>query len=87
MQFKDECKPGFSYQTRKTVSGVKKSDVIVVTSFPRTPLANTDTLLGPFGVPIREVPTVGQFCRVSLGLLLRGDYCEWTASFLTQRLG
>ena len=24
MQFKDECKPGFSYQTRKTVSGVKK---------------------------------------------------------------
>ena len=61
MQFKDECKPGFSYQTRKTVSGVKKSDVIVVTSFPRTPLANTDTLLGPFGVPIREVPTVGLF--------------------------
>ena len=68
MQFKDECKTGFSYQ--------KKSDVIVVTSFIRTPLANTDTLLGPFGVPIREVPAVVQFCRVSLGLLQRGDYCE-----------
>ena len=48
-----------------------------MTSFLRTPLANTDTLLGPFGVLIREVPTVGQFCRVSLGLLQRGDYCEW----------
>ena len=46
-------------------------------SFLRTALANTDTLLGPFGVPIRELPTVGQFCRVSLGLLQRGDYCEW----------
>ena len=48
MQFKDECKPGFSYRTIK-------SDVIVVTSFIRTPLADTDTLFGPFGVRIREV--------------------------------
>ena len=77
MQFKDvECKPGFSYRTLKTVSALKKSDVIAVTSFLRTPLANTDTLLGPFGVPIREVPTVVQFCRFSLGLFQRGDYCE-----------
>ena len=85
MQFKDvECKPGFSYRTLKTVTGVKKKrDVIAVTSFIRTPLANTDSLLGPFGVPIREVPTVVQFCRFSLGLLQRGDYCEWTTSLIS----
>ena len=42
MQFKDECEPGVSYSTLKSVSGVIK-----VTSF--------DTSLCPFSVRIREV--------------------------------
>ena len=34
MQFKDECKPGFSYRTLKTVSGVIRVTLsIVVNSF------------------------------------------------------
>ena len=54
MQFKDACEPGFSYWPLKTVSGV-----IEVTS-SQWPLlyghlSNTDTLLCPFGVRIREV--------------------------------
>ena len=42
MQFKDECEPGVSYLTLKSVSGVIK-----VTSL--------DTSLCPFSVRIREV--------------------------------
>ena len=54
MQFKDECKSGFSYWTLKTVSGVikvtrRRSDLLY------GHLSNTDTSLCPFSVRIREV--------------------------------
>ena len=52
-QFKDECKPGFSSWTLKTISGV-----IEVTSslwdLLYGHLSNTDTSLCPFGVRMRE---------------------------------
>ena len=52
-QFKDECKPGFSSWTLKTISGVIK-----VTSslwdLLYGYLSNTDTSLCPFGVRMRE---------------------------------
>ena len=54
MQFKDECEPGYSHWTPKTVSGVIKvtsSQWLLLYGH----LSNTDTSLCPFGVRIREV--------------------------------
>ena len=53
MQVKDECEPGFSYWTLKTVSGLIKVTHRSDLCYANT--SDTDTLLCPFGVRIREV--------------------------------